>query len=251
MLSLINEITRKTIGIGDTICKVMSSSRNSSHIANRSNTQHIMFLTEDKSSFKLAIRQYVSQWLRLMHEKLWQLELSRKDINSIESVITNKADGMFLYAQLVLDYLSKNVFFGGKEMKASIDDIPKELSEFYREVLLQILVQLNPWSADRIRCIFGWIAFAKRPLKRIEFHSALIFSPGSSNVTNLVPQYVLDICEALVEERPDTTLTFVHISVKEYVQAQTADTINHVLLKNVSDFFSHRQEVLSLKRLKL
>ncbi|KAF0315662.1 hypothetical protein GQ607_017099 [Colletotrichum asianum] len=219
VVSLINQITRKTIGIGDTICKVLISSRNSSHIANRLGTQHVMSLTEEKSSVKLAIRQYVSQRLRSMHEKLRQLELSRKDIDSIESVITNKADGMFLYARLVLDYLSKNIFFSGKEMKASIDDLPEELSEFYRKILLQILVQLDPRSADRIRCIFGWIAFAKRPLKRMEFLSALTFSPGSPNVTNLVPRYVLDICGALVEERPDTTLTFIHISVKEYVQA--------------------------------
>lgn len=36
---------------------------------------------------------------------------------------------MFLYARLVLDYLSKNIFFSGKEMKASIDALPEELSE--------------------------------------------------------------------------------------------------------------------------
>lgn len=38
---------------------------------------------------------------------------------------------MFLYARLVLDYLSKNIFFSGKEMKESIDELPVELTELY------------------------------------------------------------------------------------------------------------------------
>jgi hypothetical protein len=38
---------------------------------------------------------------------------------------------MFLYARLVLDYLTKNIFFTGKEMKASIDELPEELTELY------------------------------------------------------------------------------------------------------------------------
>jgi hypothetical protein len=42
-----------------------------------------------------------------------------------------KYAGMFLYARLVLDYLSKNIFFSGKELKASIDELPKELTELY------------------------------------------------------------------------------------------------------------------------
>jgi hypothetical protein len=80
---------------------------------------------------------------------------------------------------------------------------------------MQILVHLNPQSVKRIKSIFSWIAFAKRPLKRMEFLSALTFSEGRPDVNSLVPKYVLDTCGALVEERPDTTLTFIHISVKE------------------------------------
>jgi hypothetical protein len=37
--------------------------------------------------------------------------------------------GMFLYARLVLDYLSKNIFYTGKEIKAAIDGLPEELTE--------------------------------------------------------------------------------------------------------------------------
>jgi hypothetical protein len=36
---------------------------------------------------------------------------------------------MFLYARLVLDYLSKNIFYTSQEMKDSVRELPEELSE--------------------------------------------------------------------------------------------------------------------------
>ena len=68
---------------------------------------------------------------------------------------------------------------------------------------------------DRVRCILGWVAFAKRPLQKLEFLSAITFSSGDPGVDRLAPQYILDICGALVEERRESTLAFIHNSVKE------------------------------------
>jgi hypothetical protein len=70
---------------------------------------------------------------------------------------------------------------------------------------------------DRIKSVLGWIAFAKRPLQRLELLSALSFSVGNPHMSRLVPQYILDICSPLVEERRDSTLSFIHVSVKESV----------------------------------
>jgi hypothetical protein len=66
-----------------------------------------------------------------------------------------------------------------------------------------------------MKCILGWIAFAKRPLRKLEFLSAISFSSGNPEVVHLVPRYILDICGPLIEERRDATLTFIHVSVKE------------------------------------
>lgn len=140
---------------------------------------------------------------------------------------------MFLYARLVLDYLSTNVFYNCDEIKASVNQLPDKISDLYairrgpikraftdgpssyQKILTQVLIHLDPRSVERIKCVLGWIAFAKRPLKRLEFLSAVTFSSGDPNVTNLAPQYILDICAPLIDERADTTLTFIHVSVKE------------------------------------
>lgn len=80
-----------------------------------------------------------------------------------------------------------------------------------------MLSHLDDRSTDRVRCVLGWIAFAKRPLNRLELLSAIAFSSGSSDVSSPAPRYIFDLCSPLIEEKHDTTLTFIHGSVKEYV----------------------------------
>ncbi|KAI1131060.1 hypothetical protein F5Y10DRAFT_262625 [Nemania abortiva] len=219
VMNLIDQIITKDPVEGATVCKVLVSSRASPTLTKRLEKSRVISLTEERNSVKLAIRQYVSQRLQPMHDKLQQLDLGPQEIEEIVRVITNKSNGMFLYARLVLDYLASNIFYSGAEMKSSIDELPRGLTEFYKKIMTQILIRLDKRSVDRLKCIFGWIAFSKRPLKRMEFLSALTFGSGSSTTSQVVPSYVLDICGPLVEERPDTSLIFIHISVKEFLQS--------------------------------
>ncbi|KAM0476059.1 hypothetical protein ACHAPX_006475 [Trichoderma viride] len=73
----------------------------------------------------------------------------------------------------------------------SISDEPSKTD--YRELLKQVLDDLGPQSVHRIKCVLGWIAFAKRPFKKLEFLSAITFSSADPNVAHLAPQYILDI----------------------------------------------------------
>lgn len=169
----------------------------------------------------LAIKNYTSQRLQFLQEKFSQLHLNSNEIQGIRDEITEKSDGMFLYARLVLNFLDNKIFYRGSEVKSSIKELLKELSDFYRKILTQILVHLDSQSTDRIKSIFCWIAFAKRPLKRIEFLSAISFSSGDPDIDHLVPAYILDMCGALIEERRDNTLAFIHMSVKEFLQSSS------------------------------
>ena len=85
----------------------------------------------------------------------------------------------------------------------------------YREILNRILVHQDERSKERIRRLLGWIAFAKRPLKKLELLSAMSFGEGDPRITHIVPKYMLDMCRPFVEEGQDTTLSFIHVSVKE------------------------------------
>ncbi|KAK4144471.1 uncharacterized protein C8A04DRAFT_36713 [Dichotomopilus funicola] len=197
MLSLLNQVVSKSSS-ESTICKVLVSSRPTRSLAKRLGKKQTLSLSDEKVALFEAIRQYASQRLQSLHHKFSQLDIGPDELGEIEHGVARKADGMFLYARLVLDYLATNIFFSGEEVKTSIGHMPDKLSDFYRRILTQILAHLDDRSVERIRCIFGWVAFSKRPLKKLEFLSAVSFSAGDPNVTQLAPQYILDICEPLL-----------------------------------------------------
>jgi archaellum biogenesis ATPase FlaH len=145
VVNFMNQLTSKASSLGGMVCKVLISSGNSSIIANRLRGRHVVLLTEEKVHLDKSIRLYASQRLQFMHDKLYQLEIQTKEIEEIELEITKKADGkqnscnqvhkdlltiilgMFLYARLVLDYLAKNIFYSGEEMRMSVHELPDKL----------------------------------------------------------------------------------------------------------------------------
>ncbi|KAM0413050.1 hypothetical protein ACHAPD_008122 [Fusarium lateritium] len=124
LVRLINKLTSKPVVPGSTGCKVLVSSRPPSTPLDRLMRKQIVSLTEEKSLLNEAVRQYVGQRLVLMDTKLRQLNLQRVEVEEIQGLIVKKSDGMFLYARLVMDYLSSNLFFSRQEIKESL---PKNL----------------------------------------------------------------------------------------------------------------------------
>ncbi|KAH0531370.1 hypothetical protein TsFJ059_000210 [Trichoderma semiorbis] len=227
VVSLMNQVASDRSSSGNTTCKVLISSRTSSILSNCLRKKQTISLSDEKDSLEEAIRQYASQRLQSLEQNFHQLQISPGEVDNIERGIAKKADGMFLYARLVLDYLSTNIFYSGDEIMTSVNQLPEKLGDFYRKILLQILTHLDIRSESRVKSILSWIAFAKRPLKRLELLSAITFSSREPEVANLVPEHILDICGPLIEERGDTTLTFIHVSVKEFLQTPSSSlTIN-------------------------
>ncbi|KAI0814684.1 hypothetical protein GGR55DRAFT_686923 [Xylaria sp. FL0064] len=197
------------------ICKIFISSRASEIISRQLRSKETLSLTEEKSSLSQAIKQYTSQRLQSLDAKLDELGMTATEIGGIEHSITRKSDGMFLYARLILDYLANNIFLRGSQVISAVNDLPEKLSDFYRQILSQMLAPLNPQSVNHIKTMFEWIAFARRPLKRVEFLSAMAFSEGDYSVKAVAPGFILEACNTLVEERSDATLSFIHNSVQE------------------------------------
>ncbi|KAH6663538.1 hypothetical protein B0J14DRAFT_683261 [Halenospora varia] len=69
----------------------------------------------------------------------------------------------------------------------------KPKSGCYERILTNIIANFDARSVDRMRQILGWIAFARRPLRKIEFRSALSFSARDPTVNEPGPSYIFDI----------------------------------------------------------
>ncbi|KAJ0120655.1 NACHT domain-containing protein [Diaporthe amygdali] len=215
LLNFMKQIVFKAASSESATCKAFISGRPSTTISHMLRQKPTVSLTAEKSSLSLAIQEYALQRLGALDTRLKQLGLSAVEIENIGQQISQKSDGMFLYARLVLDFVSSNIFVRGDELRSSINQLPRELSSFYFKLLSQILAPLDQNSKSHIRCIFGWVAFARRPLRRSELLSAVGFSSGNPETELPAPQYILDVCRSLIEERSDTTLIFIHVSVKD------------------------------------
>ncbi|KAI1669942.1 NACHT domain-containing protein [Pyrenophora tritici-repentis] len=194
LMNLMNQISSISTTTHGVTCKVLLTTRPSPVVRKyfKIRKNQVIYLSDEKSPLNSAIRTYVAQRLGSLNERLRQLELEKKEIADIGDLISQKASGMFLYARLVLDYIKSNIFFSGDELRVAINQLPDSLNDFYHKLLAQILARSNDQSQDRVRCIFGWIAFAKRPLKKLEFLSALSFTSGNHELTRLVPSYVVE-----------------------------------------------------------
>lgn len=78
-----------------------------------------------------------------------------------------------------------------------------------------MIARLDPRSLGRIKSLLGWVAFARRPLTQVECRSAMAFGQGVIETPMMPPQYIFEMCMPLIQENKDSTLSFIHVSVKE------------------------------------
>lgn len=85
----------------------------------------------------------------------------------------------------------------------------------YHKIVSNILSHLSPASIESVRCVLQWIGFSTVPLKKMELLSAVTFTLGDEHADRLVPSFFLHDCFALLEEKPDKTIAYLHATVKE------------------------------------
>ncbi|GAB1316915.1 NACHT domain-containing protein [Madurella fahalii] len=225
VITMLERIVATASSSGSTVCKVLLSTRLSPAVHKKLRHKRIVSLSEEKANIERAIRQYTGQRLHSLSQQLSQMDITDTDVSEMESTIAGKADGMFLWARLVLEYLGTNIFFGREEVLSAANSLPRKLSEFYGQILTQLTAHLDERSLVRTRLILGWIAFGKRPLRKAEFRSALAFSAGNPDASELAPPYIFEGFAALIEQRRDSTFAFIHVSVKDFLQSSESPLI--------------------------
>ncbi|KAL7799057.1 hypothetical protein V8C37DRAFT_407477 [Trichoderma ceciliae] len=197
---------------GSTTLKVLLCSQATPAIDKVVKKKHQVLLANEKDNLNKAIRDYTLQRINTIRPKLSQLRITEDDITALAAQIMHKADGMFLWAKLVMEYIGKNIFYSRDEILRAASSLPRELTAL-----------LDDRSVQRIRSVLSWIAFAKRPLRSPELLSALAFDAGHEQVDVLVPAYILDTCEPLIQQQNDTSYAFVHPSVRDFLKGSESE----------------------------
>lgn len=155
LASLLRQLS--SLSANQNVVKVVVTTRKLPVTTKRLKKSQILSLSDEEGPLTSAIRIYASRRLKFMESKLRQIELEEEEIHAIEGLVAEKAHGMFLYARLVLDYISSNIFYDGNELRASIHQLPQTLAEFYNKLLMQILRNLDDRSQSRVQAVFNWV----------------------------------------------------------------------------------------------
>lgn len=153
VVKALEQIVAAVSSSSSTICKVLLCTRleATQSVQRRLRQKPMIYLSDEKRVVTQAIRQYSSRRVEKLSERLRQTGMTESDNRDLVTQIANKADGeyllrlalqpgylisylltlsgMFLWARLVLDYLSKNIFFSRAEILSAADALPRELSE--------------------------------------------------------------------------------------------------------------------------
>ncbi|KAI2621405.1 hypothetical protein GGS26DRAFT_262370 [Hypomontagnella submonticulosa] len=147
-------------------------------------------------------------------------------VGEMLDTIAEKADGMFIYARLVLHMVQDQGTL--QDIKAQMDNLPDGLDEAYGRLLTRIKSKLSHTLRTTVRTILQWVTCARRPLREEEILQVLAIEPDKADFTKGRKEF-RDICKACgpIIEINESTVQFVHFSAKEYLlHEQSARFLN-------------------------
>lgn len=172
-------------------------------------------ITLDSKCHQEDIQGYASHWSSRIRQKF---EISEASASRISINVAAKAQGLFLFAKLVLTYLYNQTTREKLFRELQPDSFPTGLEAAYERIASRIFE--NPKLSERedAHNIFRWIVCARKPLKWSEIQSIFAIDPFCSRVDFEERQLRVtwrDLCGSLVESGAEDTLELVHNSAKQ------------------------------------
>ncbi|KAK7418920.1 hypothetical protein QQX98_003623 [Neonectria punicea] len=165
------------------------------------------------------IKSYVVQQGNELQKKF---RLGEEHLQQVQALTCQRSNGMFLYAFLVTENLlgQPNVACVESELQGTV--FPMDLKQAYGKII-ERLRKANDNTWNEAKKIFGWLAFAKRPLKWHELQAVLSIEVDEqghvqpANTKRRLCADIQEVCGSLVHMPGGTSIDFIHQTAKEYV----------------------------------
>ncbi|RSL95801.1 hypothetical protein CEP52_011839 [Fusarium oligoseptatum] len=196
--------------------RLLISSRSEDDISRRLEDKATTIRVNDRNSGSIQI--YVDRrcedWMASRHFN----SATRKELLQFISPLSAKANGMFLYARIILDNLEQMNSI--EEIRSELKALPNDLEGAYHRIFRRIN-KLRPQLRAKCRKILGWIGSAPVPLTALEMEQALSIDSNLEKELDEPPQLVTNVsfvqmCGPIIEV-VDEKLQFVHFTVHEYI----------------------------------
>ena len=137
----------------------------------------------------------------------------------IKEAVPGRANGLFLYAKLVMDAFLEP----GTDVRQVLDNLPTDLNAMYANLLADHM-RTSGVSNEVQRLLLSWVTHATRPLRLLEMAEMLrVTSTASGTHQDLkgAKALIRVACGPLLEIHPDETVSVVHHSLTEFLLGST------------------------------
>lgn len=143
------------------------------------------------------------------------------NIEELAEALLYGADGMFLWAKLMINYLSSFTLSPQRRL-ATINSVhfPEGLHAMYDRIL-SLITTADTLHKDLARRILLWVNnVAAESLLNCKFLHEAISNDDDEEVPEDFASTVVSVCGGLVEFSPQQVFQFTHITVKEYLKGR-------------------------------
>ncbi|KAI1629298.1 hypothetical protein EDD37DRAFT_616633 [Exophiala viscosa] len=164
------------------------------------------------------IKHFINGWRQRIQAKFEELE--EADLDYICTSTLNRAEGMFLFAKLVMENLHEQDTLEDLRPQFSPDNFPEGFDQAYARILDRISKDINPGRLATARKILGLMICAKRPLKWHEIQCALSTNAADGTVDFAQRRsrtHIREICGSLINDISGDRLELVHSTARAYL----------------------------------
>ena len=155
--------------------------------------------------------------LKYLHHRIDEVSSVLQNREAIVQEILRKADGLFLYAKLTMDTISRQEAASEQEILKVIDRTPLSLSVIYSNLLRDHIGRTRLPDGLSI-LVLQLVTHASRPLRLLEISDCIrVARPEYSQDIGTLKGLIRTSCGPLLEVLPDESVRVVHHSLTEYL----------------------------------
>ncbi|KAL6918241.1 hypothetical protein FSST1_009736 [Fusarium sambucinum] len=165
------------------------------------------------------------------------VELTSNDEKNLIKKVTGAAEGMFLYAKVVLANLLSMGTMKEYQSELKDDKFPQNLDKAYERILYRVMHAANRSASLCAKRILGWVVCSERPLRWREIQSRFCIDPVKNvcDPDHLRADSCKELCSSLVDAvncemfpdiKSEQIITMIHETASKYlVHTNTIDLI--------------------------
>lgn len=168
----------------------------------------------------------IDTFSHVQSQKLRELGVSDQRLQEIVDFVSAFAEGIFLVAELVWINLCGQTSI--ESLEQEMDSLPTDLDkldEAYARIMRTILKKPVRDQREGALRLLGWLVCAKRPLKLHEVQTMKSINLKERTVEFERRRFRVDpkdLCESLVDVRPDGSIELVHLTARVYLLKNNA-----------------------------